>query len=109
MMPSTVYTDSMPKAPQSRTREVGIRELREHLSKWIAEVQEGKELTVTDRGKPVARISPVDEDRLRIQRLVDEGIITPAQRPRRPASEIPTIPFKGDIVPFVRWARGYEN
>ena len=108
-MTAAVYANDMPKAPQSGPREVVIRELREHLSKWISSVQEGGELVVTDRGKPVARITAVDEDRMRVERLIAEGIVTPAKRPKRPASEIPTIPFKGDFTPFLRWAKGFDD
>jgi len=36
--------------------EVAIRELKNHLSKYIHRVQSGEELIVTSRGKPVARL-----------------------------------------------------
>ena len=38
---------------------VGIRELRDGLSRYLAEVRAGR--TVTDHGRPIARIVPVDE------------------------------------------------
>lgn len=38
---------------------VGIRELREDLSRAIRRVRGGETLEVTDRGQPVARIVPV--------------------------------------------------
>lgn len=34
----------------------GIREARQNLSKLIAEVAKGREVTITDRGKAVARL-----------------------------------------------------
>lgn len=34
--------------------EVGIRELRDQLSGYLARVKEGEVITVTDRGRPVA-------------------------------------------------------
>jgi len=34
----------------------GIREARQNLSALIADVQQGHEVTITDRGKPVARL-----------------------------------------------------
>lgn len=37
-------------------KETGIREARQNLSALIAEVQKGHEVTITDRGKPVARL-----------------------------------------------------
>ena len=36
---------------------VGIRELKNQLSKYLKRVQDGEDLTVTDRGRPVALIS----------------------------------------------------
>ncbi len=38
---------------------VGIRELRDGLSKHIAAVRDGATITVTDHGEPVARITPI--------------------------------------------------
>ena len=40
--------------------EIGIRELRDGLSKHLAVVRSGRTVTVTDHGRPVARIVPVD-------------------------------------------------
>ncbi|MGH9520310.1 MAG: type II toxin-antitoxin system Phd/YefM family antitoxin [Terriglobales bacterium] len=37
-------------------RSAGIREARQNLSKLLAEVAQGEEITITDRGKPVARL-----------------------------------------------------
>ena len=39
-------------------KRAGIREARQNLSALIAEVRKGHEVTITDRGKPVARLVP---------------------------------------------------
>jgi prevent-host-death family protein len=39
-------------------KQAGIREARQNLSALIAEVRKGHEVTITDRGKPVARLVP---------------------------------------------------
>ena len=39
-------------------KHAGIREARQHLSALIAEVRKGHEITITDRGRPVARLVP---------------------------------------------------
>jgi prevent-host-death family protein len=57
--------------------EVGIRELRDHLSSFLERVQSGEEVVVTDRGRAVARVVPVSGERT-IDRLVREGKVTPA-------------------------------
>jgi prevent-host-death family protein len=36
----------------------GIREARQELSAILAEVRKGREVVITDRGRPVARIVP---------------------------------------------------
>ena len=94
----------MPKAPQG-PRDVGVRELRDHLSSYLAQVADGQEITVTDRGKAIARVVPVD--RLsKMDQLIAEGVITPPSRPRTPASELPRIEVEGDLMEFIRWAQG---
>jgi prevent-host-death family protein len=57
--------------------EVGIRELRADLSRWVQRVREGDEIVVTDRGKAVARIVAVEGER-KLDRLIREGLVTPA-------------------------------
>ena len=40
---------------------VGVRALKSQLSAYLARVAAGEHVTVTDRGRPVATISPADE------------------------------------------------
>jgi prevent-host-death family protein len=62
--------------------EVGIRELRADLSRWVKRVRAGDEIVVTDRGKAVARLVPLEGER-KFDRLIREGLITPAPNRRR--------------------------
>ncbi|MGH8246486.1 MAG: type II toxin-antitoxin system Phd/YefM family antitoxin [Gammaproteobacteria bacterium] len=39
-------------------KEAGIREARQNLSALIDEVKKGREIMITERGKPVARLVP---------------------------------------------------
>ena len=39
---------------------VGIRELKTHLSRYVKEVKGGEEILVSERGRIVARIVPVE-------------------------------------------------
>ncbi|HMJ76242.1 MAG TPA: type II toxin-antitoxin system prevent-host-death family antitoxin [Iamia sp.] len=71
--------------------EVGIRDLRNNLSRYLDEVREGAEIVVTDRGKPVARLTGLDERRSRLQDLIDQGLATP---PKNPAAPLP-VPISG--------------
>ncbi len=62
--------------------EVGIRDLRDHLSKYVAQVAGGSEVVITDHGRAVARIVPLEGDRI-LDRLIAEGVVTPASTRRR--------------------------
>jgi prevent-host-death family protein len=66
--------------------ELGIRELRDGLSRHLAEVRKGHTVTVTDHGQPIARIVPIEEPTA-LERLIAEGRVRPAQRRKRPAPE----------------------
>jgi prevent-host-death family protein len=59
--------------------EVGIRELRAHLSRYVKRVEAGEEILVTDRGKPVARMTQADR-RSKLEELIAAGIVEPAPR-----------------------------
>lgn len=61
--------------------EVGIRELRNHLSRYLDRVRDGDELLVTDRGHAIARVVPVESERV-LDRLVAEGVVTRARQKR---------------------------
>lgn len=54
---------------------MGVRELRDGLSQHLALVRSGTEITVTDHGRPIARIIPVAADQLNA--LVAEGRVVP--------------------------------
>jgi prevent-host-death family protein len=63
---------------------VGVRELRDGLSRHLAEVRAGHIVTVTDHGRPVARIVPVDAPNA-LERLVADGRVELARAKKRPA------------------------
>lgn len=64
--------------------EAGIRQLRDNLSRYLERVRAGEELVVTDRGRAIARVVPIDAGRA-YDRLVAEGVIEPAPDTRRRA------------------------
>ena len=60
---------------------MGLREANQSFSKAIKAVKEGKEVVLTERGKPIAVIKPLaKEDNLEttVQRLEAEGLLRPA-------------------------------
>jgi len=40
---------------------VGVKDLRDHLSDYLQRVRRGERVVVTDRGRPVAAITALDE------------------------------------------------
>lgn len=56
--------------------DVGIRELKEHLSEYLDRAERGETLRVTDRGRPKALLGPVP-GRARIESGIRAGWITP--------------------------------
>jgi prevent-host-death family protein len=63
---------------------VGVRELRDALSRHLAEVKSGRTVTVTDHGEPIARIVPIGVPSA-LERLIAEGRVRPATTKKRPA------------------------
>jgi prevent-host-death family protein len=80
-----VYTEAMPKALQGREPvEVGIRDLRANLSRWLREVRSGREVVVTDRGEPVARLLPAAGRDDPLADLIARGLASPPLAPAEP-------------------------
>jgi prevent-host-death family protein len=54
---------------------IGIRELRQHASRYLQRVKAGETITITERGEPIAELRPIDEERPEsaLERLVREG------------------------------------
>lgn len=55
---------------------VGVRELRQHLSRALERVQRGERLIVTDRNRPVAQLVPLDGDAPGLARLIARGAVS---------------------------------
>ena len=66
---------SDPTEPQ-----VGIRELKDNASALIRRATAGETITVTDRGRPVARIVPLRGEDDWWDRMADGGRLIPATR-----------------------------
>lgn len=82
--------------------DVGVRELRDSLSRHLARVREGHSITVTDHGRPVARIVPVGVP-TKLEQLVASGRVTPASR--RKGARLAPIKAQGTISDLVERQR----
>jgi prevent-host-death family protein len=68
---------------------IGVRELRQHASRYLARVRAGETIEVTDRGRPVARLVPVREETW--QDLIDAGVVIPPAHPGRDITDIEPV------------------
>ncbi|MDQ6727067.1 MAG: type II toxin-antitoxin system prevent-host-death family antitoxin [Actinomycetota bacterium] len=66
---------------------IGVRELRQHASRYLDRVVKGETLEVTDRGRPVARLVPITSDAW--ADLIASGRVTPAEVDCDVADEAP--------------------
>jgi prevent-host-death family protein len=80
-------------------RRVGIRELRQRASELIRDVEKGTTIEVTDRGRPVALLTPVRPMSARERLRAEGAIIEPTGRlddlgpplPLEPGQEPPSL------------------
>ena len=76
--------------------EVGVRELRNNLRAWLERAAGGDDVVVTDRGRPIARISGASTPPLR-DRLIAAGIVTPARKPKEPIRLEDLVEARGPV------------
>ncbi|MDN5861508.1 MAG: type II toxin-antitoxin system prevent-host-death family antitoxin [Pseudonocardia sp.] len=60
---------------------IGVRELRQHATRYLALVKAGQTVEVTERGELVALLVPAQRARSARDRLVSAGRLIPAARP----------------------------
>lgn len=78
---------------ESSPARVGVRELRQNLSVYLARVKAGETLDVTEHGRPVAQLRPRPQDAISaIDRMIAEGRITPATIRSKDLGPPPNIP-----------------
>ena len=57
---------------------IGVRELRQHASRYLARVKSGETVEVTERGRLVALLVPPDPARGARERLIADGRLIPS-------------------------------
>ncbi len=93
-----MYTSSI--MPVHKRREVGVRDLRRELSRWLDLAGRGVEVVVTERGAPVARIVGVEGDDA-LADLSRAGLVQLPTRPRPRAGSIRKVRAKGSVADLV--------
>ncbi len=77
-------------------KRVGAREFKNRLGQYLREVRKGRSLLITDRGRPVAKVSPPEENRPekqtiqeRLEELEAQGLIRLGRGRLRPFRPVP--------------------
>ena len=73
---------------------IGVREARQNLSVYLDRVKRGESLEITERGEPVALLTPIPEKLSIGARLVAEGRAWPAEIDHRTHPLPPPRPVK---------------
>lgn len=80
--------------------EVGVTQLRQGLKEWLARVQAGDEVIITDHGKPVARLTRVDTPTA-LEQLVSQGHVSQPNHPRPYARGVQRVAATGEVSALV--------
>lgn len=84
---------------------VGVRDLRDHLSRYLAEVKAGRSIVVTDHGAVIGTIVPMRFS-ARMMELYREGRIELPTLPKPAASEFKRVHVEGGIQDILRAVKG---
>jgi prevent-host-death family protein len=82
---------------------VGVRELRQRASELLRRVAQGETIEITDRGRPVALLTPLPEGGP-LQRMRAAGEVEPASEGLDDLPE-PVVLAPGVVAPTVALAR----
>lgn len=88
---------------------VGVREMRQNLSRFLERVEDGESFEITARGRPVARLVPSSAQSQELARLVGRYGVVPPERPRSswpaPLKAAPGTPSTAEILDDLREER----
>ena len=85
---------------------VGVRELRDHLSAYLERVKAGEIFTVTEHGRPIAKLVRDDPGSARLLELAAQDRVTLPTRPRVRWADIPEVRYDGSIQDLMDEIRG---
>ena len=78
--------------------EVGVADLRAHLSRYLARVRHGAEIVVTDHGHPIAYIGA--RRRTKLDDLIAQGRAQPPLR--RTRTRVEPVEYEGTLDDITR-------
>jgi prevent-host-death family protein len=62
-----------------KAQQVGVRELRQNLSRYLRRVTAGERFEVTEHNLPVAILAPLPGSNSALERLIASGQVVPAR------------------------------
>jgi len=88
------------KVATSTRIEVGVRDLKNNLSRYLDQVEAGVEIVVTDRGRPIARLNGMaDEPNDKLAALIEAGLVRlPTSKVRQRPVPLRTSGSVSDLV-----------
>lgn len=100
-------------AGMSRVKQVGVRELKNHLSAYLREVRRGVRILVSDRSTVVAELrepgaayEPDSDDNPVLSQWIREGVVKPASRAKAPLPRAPVSLANGTAARLLAADRG---
>ena len=75
-----------------------MRDLHDRLSEHLERVEQGSDIVVTRRGRPIAKLTAVDANDP-LDELVRQGLVSRPKAPRR--SKGPRVKAKGSVSDLV--------
>ena len=82
---------------------IGVRELRQHASRYLDRVKAGETVEVTERGRLVARLVPPDPAAGPRERLIATGRLLPSSEPLRlPPQRVTASEDSGAVLAELR-------
>jgi prevent-host-death family protein len=85
-------------------KSVGVRDLKDNLSRYLETVRKGGEVVVTEHGHPIARVIPIHgtASHERLAALMAAGDVSRARRPSRTVPRPKRLPGGATISDLVR-------
>jgi prevent-host-death family protein len=88
---------------RSRIPPYPLHEARAKLSEILRRVKQGRSVTISERGRIIARVVPIEEPRTlssRLRRMEADGVLV--RRPRKPGAIRPVARRPGGLRRFLR-------
>lgn len=86
---------------------VGVRDLRDNLSRYLALVRAGTNISITDHGRPIAAIVPMQFSAHALE-LAAQGLVRLPSLPKGNPADYPKFEVEGGIQDLLDWAKGEQ-